>query len=102
MAAKKAAPAGAAKKPGKAKATKDADAGAVATPPPVLLAHVWENDVDLKGWWMSEKLDGVRAFWDGKVFRSRLGNLFHAPDWFAEGLGDVALDGELWIARKAF
>src|SRR5437868_12614150 len=33
--------------------------------PPLLLAHVWENNGDLAGWWMSEKLDGVRAYWDG-------------------------------------
>src|SRR5580704_12767831 len=33
--------------------------------PPLLLAHAWANDVDLSGWWMSEKLDGVRAYWDG-------------------------------------
>ena len=51
---------------------------------------------------MSEKLDGVRAYWDGKQFISRLGNLFHAPDWFVAGLPDVPLDGELWIGRKTF
>src|ERR1700676_1205071 len=51
---------------------------------------------------MSEKLDGVRAYWDGKQFLSRQGNLFHAPDWFVEGLPDSPLDGELWIARKKF
>jgi DNA ligase-1 len=67
-----------------------------------LLAHVWENDVDLTDWWMSEKLDGVRAYWDGSRFLSRLGNEFHAPDWFAAGLPQVPLDGELWLGRKAF
>jgi DNA ligase-1 len=70
--------------------------------PPLLLAHVWENDLDLAGWWMSEKLDGVRAYWDGKRFISRLGNEFHAPDWFAKGLPETPLDGELWVERKAF
>ena len=30
--------------------------------PPILLAHSWTNDIDLTGWWMSEKLDGVRAY----------------------------------------
>jgi DNA ligase-1 len=70
--------------------------------PGVLLAHAWQNDVDLAGWWMSEKLDGVRAYWDGKQFLSRLGNVFHAPDWFVEGLPDVPLDGELWGGRKKF
>ncbi len=34
--------------------------------PQVLLANSWENDIDLTGWWMSEKLDGVPAWWDGK------------------------------------
>lgn len=70
--------------------------------PPLLLAHKWENDVDLTDWWMSEKLDGVRAYWDGSKFLSRQGNEFHAPDWFADGLPDTPLDGELWMDRKAF
>jgi DNA ligase-1 len=70
--------------------------------PPLLLAHVWENDIDLTGWWMSEKLDGVRAYWTGTRFLSRLGNVYHAPDWFLEGLPAVPLDGELWCGRKKF
>ena len=70
--------------------------------PPILLAETWDAVADPAGWWMSEKLDGVRAYWDGKQFVSRLGNLFHAPDWFVAGLPAVPLDGELWIARKAF
>src|SRR5262245_60852734 len=70
--------------------------------PPLLLAHVWENDVDLTDWWMSEKLDGVRAYWDGTRFLSRLGNEFHAPGWFVKGLPMTPLDGELWLGRKAF
>jgi DNA ligase-1 len=43
--------------------------------PPLLLAERWVSDLDLAGWWMSEKLDGVRAYWDGKQFLSRQGNL---------------------------
>jgi DNA ligase 1 len=70
--------------------------------PPLLLAEKWDNAQDLAGWWLSEKLDGVRAYWDGKSLISRLGNRFHAPDWFLEGLPDIPLDGELWIGRKAF
>src|SRR5215211_7027624 len=69
---------------------------------PILLAHVWTDEHDPTGWWMSEKLDGVRAYWDGKQFVSRQGNLYHAPDWFVDGLPSVPLDGELWVARKAF
>ena len=70
--------------------------------PPLLLAHVYEPEVDPSGWWMSEKLDGVRAYWDGRRFVSRLGNEYHAPAWFTAGLPEFALDGELWLARKAF
>jgi len=84
-------------KPVKTKADGEASAG-----PPVLLAESWDNAADLSGWWMSEKLDGVRAYWDGKQFISRLGNLYHAPDWFVAGLPAVPLDGELWIGRKKF
>ena len=72
------------------------------TGPPLLLAERWDNAQDLAGWWLSEKLDGVRAYWDGKSLISRLGNRFHAPDWFLEGLPEIPLDGELWIGRKAF
>jgi len=70
--------------------------------PPLLLAHTWQNDVDLTGWWMSEKLDGVRAYWDGHGFLSRLGNPYLAPEWFVEGLPATPLDGELWGGRKKF
>lgn len=72
--------------------------------PPVLLAHSFDDqeDLDPTGYWQSEKLDGVRAYWNGVEFISRQGNLFHAPDWFRMGLPTHPLDGELWIARKMF
>src|SRR5262245_33628644 len=47
----------------KADGTDGEDAG-----PPLLLAESWDNAADLSDWWMSEKLDGVRAYWDGKQF----------------------------------
>ncbi len=70
--------------------------------PPVLLAHKWETEHDPTGWWMSEKLDGIRAYWDGESFTSRLGNKFFAPDWFVADLPADTLDGELWVGRKQF
>lgn len=79
-----------------------AAAGATTGAPPLLLAERWSAEVDLRGWWMSEKLDGVRAYWDGARFVSRLGNTFHAPAWFVDGLPGVPLDGELWGGRKKF
>ena len=85
--------------------TSAAPAGAKATAPPVLLAHVFaeiQPPIDPTGWWLSEKLDGVRAWWDGTGFVSRLGNTYHAPSWFTAGLPDFPLDGELWLGRKQF
>jgi DNA ligase-1 len=67
-----------------------------------LLAHKWESHVDVTGWWLSEKLDGVRAYWDGSQFLSRLGNRFFPPPWFVESLPKTPLDGELWGGRKLF
>ena len=70
--------------------------------PPLLLAETWDGASDPTGWLLSEKLDGVRAYWDGRQFVSRQGNRFHAPDWFTAGLPAVPLDGELWLGRKQF
>ncbi|CAG8602981.1 7678_t:CDS:2, partial [Acaulospora morrowiae] len=74
--------------------------------PELLLAHSWkEDEVDPVGWWMSEKLDGVRAFWCGKQgkFFSRQGNCYVAPEWFTKGFPrDVDLDGELFGGRGKF
>ncbi|MGL4553707.1 MAG: DNA ligase [Gemmataceae bacterium] len=78
------------------------DDESLAKGPGVLLAESWDAAQNLAGWWMSEKLDGVRAYWDGKQFVSRAGNVFFAPDWFTLGLPGTPLDGELWLARKAF
>lgn len=73
-----------------------------ATVPRLLLAESWDCHTDVAGWWMSEKCDGVRAWWDGSRLLSRQGNVYHAPDWFTANLPPVALDGELWLDRKAF
>jgi DNA ligase-1 len=70
--------------------------------PGLLLAESWNGEIDPSGWWLSEKLDGVRAFWDGTCFLSRNGNRFIAPEWFTSGLPETPLDGELWIGRKQF
>ncbi len=70
--------------------------------PALLLAESWDNKQDVTGWWISEKLDGVRAYWDGKQFISREGNVYLAPDWFTAGLPSTPLDGELWMDRKSF
>jgi DNA ligase-1 len=67
----------------------------------VLLAHKWSGG-DPTGYWMSEKLDGVRAYWTGEKLITRNGNEIHAPEWFLNSLPSIALDGELFAGRGEF
>ena len=62
---------------------------------PVMQAQTWEPDMDIRGWWMSEKLDGVRGYWTGEQLVSRSGKVFAVPAWFTENFPSVPLDGEL-------
>ena len=73
-----------------------------AAAPAIQLANVYHENIDLKDYWVSEKLDGVRAYWDGKQFISRQGQRIHAPTWFTKHFPTETLDGELWIARNQF
>ena len=69
----------------------------------VLLAEKWTPATDPTGYWMSEKLDGVRAYWDGEGLYSRNGNRFSAPSWFTDLLpADTSLDGELYMGPGRF
>lgn len=77
-------------------------AAETATPPAVTLANVWRGDSDPKGYWLSEKLDGVRGYWDGKQLLTRGGTVINAPAWFTAGWPDHPLDGELWAGRGRF
>lgn len=76
--------------------------GAATPAPALLLAEVASAELDPAPYWVSEKLDGVRALWDGARLRFRSGNPVPAPAWFIAGLPRQALDGELWIARGRF
>ncbi|NTV72325.1 MAG: DNA ligase [Azonexaceae bacterium] len=75
---------------------------AAAEAPAILLANVYREQVDVSRYLASEKLDGVRAIWDGQSLRFRSGKTINAPDWFLAGLPKQPLDGELWIARGQF
>ncbi len=70
--------------------------------PDLLLANIYSSDIQLQNYWVSEKLDGVRAFWNGTNFVSRQGNILHAPVGFTRALPDIELDGELWLGRGKF
>ncbi len=70
--------------------------------PHLMLAKVYRNNIDVTQYWISEKLDGVRARWDGTKLISRGGHIFAAPDWFFQDFPDIVLDGELWIGRGRY
>lgn len=67
--------------------------------PEVMLAKKYHDDILVSEYWISEKLDGVRARWDGKKLISRGGREFTAPTWFTSGFPSFTLDGELWTKR---
>ena len=75
---------------------------AAPAPPPLLLANVLGPHIDPADYLVSEKFDGVRAYWDGKLLRFRSGREVRAPRWFLEKLPPQALDGELWLGRGRF
>jgi len=59
--------------------------------------------VDPSTYLVSEKFDGVRAYWDGQVLLHRSGRRVEVPDSFLQRLPTgVALDGELWLGRGRF
>lgn len=71
-------------------------------PPPVMLANVYRSDTPLADYLVSEKLDGVRGYWDGEKLLTRGGERIMAPGWFTAGWPDFPMDGELWVGRGQF
>ena len=57
---------------------------------------------NITNWYMSEKLDGIRAYWNGKELLSKNGNKIYAPNWFTKDFPPFELDGELWTRRDDF
>jgi DNA ligase-1 len=87
----------------------------------MLLAQTWRGE-DVRGWYLSEKIDGMRAYWDGGATRgisvydipwagkngvktctglwSRYNTPIPAPDWWLDELPDkLTLDGELFCGN---
>ncbi|APW41257.1 DNA ligase [Rhodoferax saidenbachensis] len=75
---------------------------AASTPPALMLAKNFEAGTPLAGFWVSEKYDGVRGYWDGRQLLTRGGNPIAAPAWFTAGWPATPLDGELWAGRGQF
>lgn len=67
--------------------------------PPLALPSDWDGEQDLAGWWLSEKYDGFRAYWNGEELLTKNGAAFRTPPWFIADLPDMPIDGELWCGR---
>lgn len=63
---------------------------------------VYCGEENIQGWYMSEKLDGIRGYWNGKQLLTRKGNIINAPKWFTNNFPPFELDGELWSKRNNF
>jgi DNA ligase-1 len=70
--------------------------------PAIVLAEIYQQNIDPRDYLVSEKLDGVRAIWNGRELVFRSGQLVPAPEWFIRALPATPLDGELWAGRKRF
>lgn len=75
---------------------------ACAEKPNLLLLKSYNNDINVTNWLISEKLDGVRAYWNGKELTSRSGKTFASPEWFTKDFPPFEIDGELWTKRGDF
>lgn len=64
--------------------------------------NVYVESELISGWFMSEKLDGIRGYWDGKEFLTRRGKKIHVPKEFIKNYPPFKLDGELWTKRNDF
>ena len=69
---------------------------------PNLLLLKTYTDQNITGWVMSEKLDGIRAYWNGTNLISRGGKIIYAPVWFTKDYPSFEIDGELWSRRGDF
>ena len=67
-----------------------------------MLPQTYTSQAHIDGWWMSEKLDGIRGHWDGEQLWSRNGVLLKPPLEFIAGFPPFPLEGELWGGRGTF
>lgn len=77
-------------------------ANAAGSAPPLMLAKVYQPGVALADYWVSEKYDGIRGYWDGRQLLTRGGLRIAVPDWFVANWPATAMDGELWAGKGQF
>ena len=64
--------------------------------------QIYSAGQDVTGWVMSEKLDGIRGYWDGSKLVTRKGTALNPPPWFTKNFPPFELDGELYSKREEF
>ncbi|QPB43719.1 DNA ligase [Rodentibacter haemolyticus] len=67
----------------------------------LMLLKNYDNQ-PIEGWVMSEKLDGVRGYWDGKQLLTRQNQRLSPPAYFIKDFPPFAIDGELFSERNHF
>ncbi len=68
----------------------------------LMLPLVYEEKTDVTGWLMSEKLDGVRGYWDGRNLLSKNGFPFQPHPEFVKNFPPFPVEGEIWGGRGTF
>ncbi|CAH8191594.1 DNA ligase [Vibrio aestuarianus] len=68
----------------------------------VTAANNYQHGINIDEYWKSEKLDGIRAIWNGHNLQTRSGKRIYAPTWFTDPLPNYAIEGELWAGRGHF
>lgn len=67
----------------------------------LMLLGTYQNQ-NVAGWVMSEKLDGVRGYWDGKNLITRQNQRLNPPDYFTKDFPPFAIDGEIFSHSNEF
>ena len=76
---------------------------ALATQPPAMwLANLYQGNEKLTDYWVSEKYDGIRGYWDGRQLLSRSGKALNPPNWFVQTWPTQPFEGELWAGLGQF
>src|SRR3546814_12614218 len=73
-----------------------------AEPPPLMLANVYHagDAIDLSAYWISEKFDGVRGYWDGHRLWTPGGTPVREHAWFTAGWPTTPLPSQLWAVER--
>lgn len=67
----------------------------------LMLLHTYNNQ-PIEGWVMSEKLDGVRGYWNGKQLLTRQGQPLSPPAYFIKDFPPFSFKGDGWEKLKLY